>query len=217
MTNYFVIIKDEQSGPYTLDQLKNLGIHSKTMIWYEGLSDWQEAGQISELKVLFQNQPPPFKKETTVRENNTIRQHQGNTSEKKSNSGSSSMVWSVIAITTVIIVIFVFYNQQRNQEQMSWELSRQREQLEEQENERIAEEQRVAEEIHQREYRKLKASYDDAVNNLRRAKIQLDDVASFHLLRTLDEKDAEVSAQLEVVRSWENEVDRLKYKLDNFN
>jgi non-ribosomal peptide synthetase component E (peptide arylation enzyme) len=108
-------------------------------------------------------------------------------------------------------------NQQKNQEQMSWELSRQREQLDEQEAERIAEEQRVAEEMRQREYRKLKARYDAAVNNLRRAKIQLDDVASFHLLRTLDEKDAEVSAQLEVVRSWENEVDRLKYKLDNFN
>lgn len=216
MTNYFVIIKDEQSGPYTIEQLKNLGIHAKSMIWHEGLSDWQEADKIIDLKELFQNQPPPFKKQTFVDHSQDQKSNKTRVSQNNTSSESKPVLWTVLVISALAIILLIFVNQQKNQEQMNSELSRQQQQLDEQEAERIAEEQRVAEEMRQTQYRKLKSSYDNAVNNLRLAKIQLDDIAAFHFLRTPDEKEAEISTQLEVVRSWENEVERLKYKLDNF-
>lgn len=59
---YFIIVDDKQSGPFTIDELKNAGLNKRTLIWRDGLLDWIEADSIEELKYLFVNTPPPIPK-----------------------------------------------------------------------------------------------------------------------------------------------------------
>ena len=68
----------------------------------------------------------------------------------------------------------------------------------------------------QAELESLNYDYDQAVTNLRAAKIRLDEIQQFQLLRTASEKQQQVQGQLETIRSWENEVDRLKKEIDKY-
>ena len=62
MKKFYTHNGKEQEGPYDLDDLISKNINKDTEIWYEGLSDWKPAGQIEELKELFElKTPPPIK------------------------------------------------------------------------------------------------------------------------------------------------------------
>ena len=60
MQKYFLHKDGRQVGPYTKEDLAQIRITRDTMLWFDGLVDWQEAGTIEELADLFRNQPPPF-------------------------------------------------------------------------------------------------------------------------------------------------------------
>ena len=62
----------------------------------------------------------------------------------------------------------------------------------------------------------LKSQYDNAITTVRRAKLQLDEIQKFQLLRLAEMKQQQVQRQLEAIRSWENEVDRLKKEIDKY-
>lgn len=51
---FYVIINDEQQGPYTLDQLAALDITPSTEVWTQGMPDWQQAGDVAALTQLLQ-------------------------------------------------------------------------------------------------------------------------------------------------------------------
>ena len=57
MTQYFYNLNDEQKGPISFEDLKNLisskEIKSNTLIWKEGLEDWIKASEAEEFKSLF--------------------------------------------------------------------------------------------------------------------------------------------------------------------
>lgn len=54
MKEYYVIIADQQRGPFTLEQLAELGITPDTEVWTQGMADWQQAGDVAELTPLLQ-------------------------------------------------------------------------------------------------------------------------------------------------------------------
>jgi hypothetical protein len=47
--NYWIIVDDKHSGPYTAQQLIDSGIKPETLVWHEGLTDWIAAGSAPEL------------------------------------------------------------------------------------------------------------------------------------------------------------------------
>lgn len=49
---FFVILNNQQEGPYTIAQLAEMGISSETLVWKEGMKDWQPACTISELRYI---------------------------------------------------------------------------------------------------------------------------------------------------------------------
>lgn len=49
---FFVILNNQQEGPYTIAQLAEMGISSETLVWKEGMKDWQPAWTISELRYI---------------------------------------------------------------------------------------------------------------------------------------------------------------------
>ena len=64
--NYFIIVNDQQQGPFTIDELKLRAITADTLVWAEGMPEWVPAGQVDELKVILQDgtnntttTPPP--------------------------------------------------------------------------------------------------------------------------------------------------------------
>jgi hypothetical protein len=61
---YFLYADGQQTGPFTLAQVRERKITRATMVWYEGLSGWVGAEQVDELKDLFGGSsstaaPPP--------------------------------------------------------------------------------------------------------------------------------------------------------------
>ncbi len=60
MKKYFYHDGQNQFGPFDLEGLRSKNLIQSTPIWYQGLEKWTPAGQIEELKVLFEGVPPPF-------------------------------------------------------------------------------------------------------------------------------------------------------------
>lgn len=80
MANYFYINSAQQQlGPCSIEELRSAGITPETMVWCEGMADWQKAGMIYELKPLFVIPPsqvgpsvPPSLQELPPRPNNNL-------------------------------------------------------------------------------------------------------------------------------------------------
>jgi hypothetical protein len=53
MTYYFIKEGDNERGPFTINQLKTKSIKKVTPVWFAGLEEWTNAGQVFELKELF--------------------------------------------------------------------------------------------------------------------------------------------------------------------
>ncbi len=65
MKAYFFHNGTEQEGPFTLGQLKLKPIKKETPIWFDGLADWKNAGEIEELQPLFNVTPPPLQQKSS--------------------------------------------------------------------------------------------------------------------------------------------------------
>lgn len=51
---YWIIVDEQPTGPYTREQLAALGtLRHDTRVWYESLTDWIEAAQVADLAPLF--------------------------------------------------------------------------------------------------------------------------------------------------------------------
>lgn len=62
MKKYFIHDGKDQQGPFSAEELKEKGLTSKTMIWFDGIPAWTEAQFIPELKDFIIATPPPFEK-----------------------------------------------------------------------------------------------------------------------------------------------------------
>ncbi len=60
MKKYFYSDNQQKEGPVTLEELFQLNLNPKTLIWHEGLENWETADSIEELKHLFELSPPPI-------------------------------------------------------------------------------------------------------------------------------------------------------------
>jgi hypothetical protein len=57
---YFIHEDGSQTGPFTIEELKQKRISPSTPIWTNGLAEWTTASQLKELEGLFASAPPPF-------------------------------------------------------------------------------------------------------------------------------------------------------------
>ena len=61
---YFVAINGQQSGPYDGNQLQQLvtsgQLNQSTLVWKQGMQNWEEAGKLLELQQHFSITPPPL-------------------------------------------------------------------------------------------------------------------------------------------------------------
>jgi RsiW-degrading membrane proteinase PrsW (M82 family) len=60
MKQFYYELNGQQTGPITVDELRPLQINGETLIWYEGLSGWTKAKDITELTDYLNKLPPPL-------------------------------------------------------------------------------------------------------------------------------------------------------------
>lgn len=61
MKKYYIHNGQIESGPFDIEQLKEMQLNSDTPIWYDGLSEWTTIKSVDELKSIFIPKPPPLK------------------------------------------------------------------------------------------------------------------------------------------------------------
>lgn len=54
---YFVYENGEQAGPLTVEELRERGLRSDTLVWAEGMAQWQPAWEVQELKEVIEGRP----------------------------------------------------------------------------------------------------------------------------------------------------------------
>ncbi len=197
----FHIHKDEQQqGPFTLEELRDLKITRETMVWFEGEDNWKAAVEIEELKEIFKSVPPPLHinqpEIPNPIEDKQIIEKSKSTVDISLKKKNTSLIIVIIAILVVGGIGTLLY------------LNQQAEML------RQIEVQQAK--IQQQELEALKSEYNQAITNFRAAEIELNEIQKFQLLRTASEKQQQIQEQLEYIRSWENEADRLKKEIDKY-
>ena len=60
MKVYYIHQGTEQSGPFSIEELRQKNISKDTPVWYDDLPEWKKAGELPELNSLFISVPPPF-------------------------------------------------------------------------------------------------------------------------------------------------------------
>ena len=117
----FHIHKDEQQqGPFTLDELRDLKITRETMVWFEGEDNWKPAVEIEELKEIFKSIPPPMV--ATKNEDETKPASEVNSPSK--NNGVILVVLAVLLISG--LGYFIFTSQQAKEVEMLRQIEEQK-------------------------------------------------------------------------------------------
>lgn len=242
MQKFYIHKDDKQQGPFTTDELKDQKISRDTMVWFEGADIWKKAIEVDDLKEIFKSIPPPLQTNSPVIPpplvDNKPKEVSKPTVDEKPTKKKTTLIIVVVAVLLVGgLGTFIYTNQQAKQGEIQRQIEEQRNVLEVQRNvlveqnvkiqeqadieaARLAEEQKQKRAANaaqrQAELESLKYEYDYAVTTLRAAKIRLNEIQQFQLLRTASEKQQQVQAQLEFIWSWENEVDRLKKEIDKY-
>lgn len=225
MSIYFLHIDGRQVGPYSKEELQQIRISRDTMIWFEGQEHWQEAGTVDALSDLFRNQPPPFKKKQgdAPVHPNPIQTEEPVPNKASGKLKSSTLAGIIIGSVIFLLGIYMVYNNQEGKVQaLQQELEIKQKELhelrelmqarelahQEEEAKRIAEEERA------KQLQKLTFRYNQAVDKVEEAKLKLEKIKEFHFLRTFSEKEEQINTQMDIIKSWENEVIRLKAQLN---
>jgi len=57
---FYIAVNGQQTGPFSIDDLKAKGIQRDTLIWTEGLDNWTKAEHVALLKDVLRATPPPL-------------------------------------------------------------------------------------------------------------------------------------------------------------
>ena len=219
MQKYFIHKDGRQLGPYSKAELAQIRITRDTMLWCEGQADWAEAKDIEELADLFRNQPPPFKEKITSPPPFTEakKDYSSSITNPQEKKEGYKTLWVILGTLVICFSAYYIYGSYRmKQDVLQNQVNSQQRYIQEQEAADQAEQERLEEEARQREIQKFKRRYDEAVTRLRAANIKLDQLQEFHFLRTPSEKQEQIENQLEVIRSWENEVEQVRNRLNQY-
>lgn len=78
MRQYFYTDGNKRFGPYTIDDLQHHNITPETLVWYDGMADWQPARTMYELQDIVKQAPPPISPTTRNNYNSQQTNHRPN-------------------------------------------------------------------------------------------------------------------------------------------
>ena len=229
---YYIYKDNQQKGPYSFEELKDLNISRDTMIWYEGLETWIKALEVEELKEIFKSIPPPIQTDKAIPP--TYVENISN-SNKDLKPVPIYKKKSIITIGVLLFFIITFgaitlYNKFTKQDEIVTKqdeiVIKQEDQnskieaLEKTQENRNAEQliKKRAEEAAQRkrDLQVLNKMGEEAAINLRAEKLKLEEIQKFQIGRSSSKKQEQVRIQLEKIMYWEKELDRLKKEFEKY-
>jgi hypothetical protein len=246
MKQYYIYLNNQQEGPLYIEDLKRMSISRETLVWHEGLTEWQRAESVTDLSDYFKNIPPPINNISAI--NIPTLPLTGNTSPvlqsyDANNSDSEAkkilgikrnfFLYGMLALA-LIIGISAFnlqknndYDEKIQQQQLNAydsQLEEQQKAIEEQ-NKRIAEQERLERERIEKERKQalekrineIAEQLSASYQNLEQAKRHLHDVSAFKVLRTSSERHQQVSAAEDEVKTWENNIEELESEMKKIN
>src|SRR5688572_29054711 len=108
MKSYFIYTNDQQQGPFSVQDLKEMGINQGTPVWKEGFESWRKAGEIEELNLCFGSVPPPYSPNLS----STMPRPDGGrkilTAKRVGKTVLKVLVWTIVIIFAINIVGFVY-------------------------------------------------------------------------------------------------------------
>jgi type II secretory pathway pseudopilin PulG len=120
MKKYFIHVNGSSVGPYSYEDLRTMRIQKTTPVWYDGLGNWKNAGDVSELRGLFasnastfttsQNYSKPGSRSTYNFTNDNL---SGNIGSEKTGKNTAAIVVVVVVMLFIGAGIFIYYQQQR--------------------------------------------------------------------------------------------------------
>lgn len=231
MKQYYLILDNEQTGPFTIEEVSTKITSRETKVWFEGLEDWKSTGEIEELSKLLVSIPPPIhsftsklqteskveekveeKIEDQKPENQNVIDY--NKNETKILGLGQKMFFGVYTLA-IFIIFFAFNNYQINSltEKNKQQIDNQQKEIKEQETRLAEQEQIEANRKIQERKNALESSYEelsDEMNilyeNLNIAQQNLNDVTMFKFLRTASKRD-------EQINSAQNDIDIIKEQI----
>jgi hypothetical protein len=120
MNKYYLHNGSENIGPFNLEELKSKKITKTTQVWYEGLVDWKNAGEVDELNSILSSVPPPIKSFATAAPSQKIKEIPD---AKKSSWGKIILKSIVVTILIIVTVGFIANYSSRDSDTASYEES----------------------------------------------------------------------------------------------
>lgn len=112
---YFILDSNsQQQGPFTIYELKDRGINEQTLVWAEGMENWQPAWQVDEIKRLLFDQPagtPPPPPHSTDSFSQTA---PGQPVSPQPQQSHKALIAGII-IAVVVLVVLAITNPDRRQ------------------------------------------------------------------------------------------------------
>lgn len=225
MKTYYIHNGTENSGPFVLEELKAKKITKTTLVWFEGMDEWKYAGDIDELKSILLVIPPPLKNIPSLP-----------IAEKKIASQTilgldKNIFFLACGILALIIGTLIFNTYQENRstelEQKNNQTEFRNQQLELQQKE--IDEQKIQLAIQEKiESERLSNEKKDSINNrlleikkilvynktnLEENKIKLANAKEFKILRSIDERDEDISLIENDINHWQAEIKKLENEM----
>ena len=82
--HYFINRGRGEEGPFTIDELSNMRLLDDTKVWYEGLIDWKNINDVTELSSLVIQRPPIIERTKDTQTNVNKQIHKSKYLKKKS-------------------------------------------------------------------------------------------------------------------------------------
>jgi len=110
-TYYYMDKNNQQQGPVSASELTRKGVTLDTLVWKEGLSNWQAASTISELSDIFKPQPKISAKEKidTAMAKNPVFSFINPYFEYISKGKLFGLVYIVMAIVNLLLPFIILY------------------------------------------------------------------------------------------------------------
>lgn len=85
MIKFYVLDNNQQKGPFSENELKLMLLTNDTLVWREGMENWDYAKNVEELKIQINSTPPPIPKNQNLNSsiNINVKTHKSELDEKE--------------------------------------------------------------------------------------------------------------------------------------
>lgn len=217
MRKFYIEKNGQQSGALTLDQLIENGVTRETMVWTEGMANWDKAGNVADVQSIFTSIPPPLY--TAVPPPINIASHVERSSFLGANRSKILMLST--AIVFVLVLVYSFGSKSSSDMEIqtfenSAIIQQQQQQLEEQ-NAKIAKQEAIervrAQKEKQNKINDLQIEVYNTQRQIEQAKSDLNNATAFKLLRSSSERNNDINLANENLSIAEENLRILKAEL----